>query len=683
MLTPVRSDVDSSSRRVVRYSTMHEAVQDSVLHVAERDGSSSVHERIDCADPVQPRFRRVEHAFGCLGRHHGVERREEERKSPDTVREETAEPAPGTVIAQAGQPDVEKDPSEPREETRRVVLVTMEPEKDTEVIVKPPEQEPEKSTEATVQPTESVEKEKGLEMEKRESEVSKDLPEPEIPEKPFVETEKAQEATPEQEVTFRMKAWSNWLHRQDQKDEEKRIRNRARQRALRQQRRSDRAAGLQQAVRKGPSVRRSWTVAKEDPEPKGSIRKVLKQHTKAPRKERTVKLRLVEREVDSSLPSYRKGRVHGAEQASCVDRTKGTSATESVRVTCEKGVRRDPAPKGSHDGELDRFGSLGCWGHGRDPRSSSGECSDPKRRSKKPHVIRLNGPRADHIRNHRSDRRHAGGRSGSEKTGDQAWDRLLHEATTSREGEGEVHVPGQVTVEASWQRRSERDRCQYFRMDVGDSRSASPRADRGEPEEVGRIGQKKENSVYHANKGKVQTSGTPTTTGSWQDPVGDRPEETASPAGTKPKEPASPVSVDPEKMLAVIAQTEIPIPGPKTPPTPTTRPKAKSRPLTEEQKAVADEVLAQKARDLLKAAERGTGTLREEKASTASGSGAKRVPKYLAHLTDEEREQLFRSELASERQAGAIEWEKELARQAKEEEERRKAKALYRSETSL
>ena len=127
----------------------------------------------------------------------------------------------------------------------------------------------------------------------------------------------------------------------------------------------------------------------------------------------------------------------------------------------------------------------------------------------------------------------------------------------------------------------------------------------------------------------------------WQDPVGDRPEETAGPAVAKPKEPASPVSVDPEKMLAV---------------------------------------LAQKARDLLKAAERGTGTLKEEKVSTASGSGAKRVPKYLAHLTDEEREKLFRSELASERQAGAIEWEKELNRQAKEEEERRKAKALYRSE---
>ena len=73
------SDVDSSSHRVVRYSTMRNAVRDSVLHVAERDGSSSAHERIDCADPVQLRFRRVEHAFGCLGRYHGVERREEER----------------------------------------------------------------------------------------------------------------------------------------------------------------------------------------------------------------------------------------------------------------------------------------------------------------------------------------------------------------------------------------------------------------------------------------------------------------------------------------------------------------------------------------------------------------------------------------------------------------------------
>ena len=82
--------------------------------------------------------------------------------------EEPTEPAPGTVIAQVGQQDAEKEPSEPREreetapkeETRRVVLVTMEPEESTEVIVKPPEQEPEKSAEATVKPTEPVEKER-------------------------------------------------------------------------------------------------------------------------------------------------------------------------------------------------------------------------------------------------------------------------------------------------------------------------------------------------------------------------------------------------------------------------------------------------------------------------------------------------------------------------------------------
>ena len=108
-----------------------------------------------------------------------------------------------------------------------------------------------------------------------------------------------------------------------------------------------------------------------------------------------------------------------------------------------------------------------------------------------------------------------------------------------------------------------------------------------------------------------------------------------------------------------------------------TKPKAKSRPLTEEQKAVAEENLAQKAQDLLRKAERGTATLKREKESSASGSGAKKVPKYLQHLTDDQRAHLFRTELSSEREAEAIEWEKELARQEKEEEDRRKAQALY------
>ena len=38
----------------------------------------------------------------------------------------------------------------------------------------------------------------------------------------------------------------------------------------------------------------------DDPLPKGSVQKVLKHHTKAPRRERIVKLRLIEREVQAS-----------------------------------------------------------------------------------------------------------------------------------------------------------------------------------------------------------------------------------------------------------------------------------------------------------------------------------------------------------------------------------------------
>ena len=250
------SDVDSSSHRVVRYSTMHDAVQDSVLHVAERDGSSSVRKRIDCADPVQPRFRRVEHAFGCLGRP-GVERREEERaesghgqgRTDGTHAGHCDRPGRATgcgkgSIGTEGRYRI-GDGSQRNYRTRgmdtKSCLVTMEPEKCTEVIVKPPEQaEKEKGSEKFPEPETS---------EKREPEIPKKLPDPKIPEKPFVETAKSQEATSEQEVAFRMKARSTWLHRQDEREEAKRIKNRQRQRALRQQRRADRIAGRQQAWR--------------------------------------------------------------------------------------------------------------------------------------------------------------------------------------------------------------------------------------------------------------------------------------------------------------------------------------------------------------------------------------------------------------------------------------------------
>ena len=58
----------------------------------------------------------------------------------------------------------------------------------------------------------------------------------------------------------------------------------------------------------------------------------------------------------------------------------------------------------------------------------------------------------------------------------------------------------------------------------------------------------------------------------------------------------------------------------------------------------------------------------------------KGAPKCLENLTEDQRAHLFRAELSSEREAGEKEWEKELARREKEEEDRRKAQALYRSE---
>ena len=433
-------------------------------------------------------------------------------QSPDTVMEEPTEPAPGTVIAQAGQPDVEKDPSEPREETRRVVLVTMEPEESTEVIVKPPEQEPERSTEATEKPSEPVEKEKGLEMEKRESEVPKDIPEPEIPEKPFVETEKAQEATSEQEVMFRMKSLVK-LASSTRSEGRGEADQKSRQAAS-----AETAAPVGSGCRPSASSSKGTitaTVLDRDggrPTTEGVSPEGVEASHQSPATRADCKA-AIDRERGSGLQSHSQGRVHDPKQASRLDRSQGASATEVVWISCEKGVHRDQAPKGGHDGEPDRFGSFGCWGYGRDPRSFSGECPDPERGSEELHVIRLNGPRADHIQNHRSDRRESTGRSGGETTGDKAWDRLFHEAEASRAGEGEVHVPGQVAVEAIEQRRVVGNRCLYFR--IGGSRSSSPGTDRGELEAV-RIDQKdtEADSIPAANEGKGQTGGTPTTTGS-------------------------------------------------------------------------------------------------------------------------------------------------------------------------
>ena len=611
------SDVDPSSHRVVRYSTMRDAVQDSVLHVAERDGSSSAHERIECAGPVQLRFRRVEHAFGCLGRYHGVERREEEgtesgngHGGTDGTHAGHCDRPSRTTGCGKGSIGTEgryrigaevKGTTAPEEGTRRVVLVTMEPEESTEVIVKPPEQE---------------EKEKGLETEKRESEVPKDLPEPESPEKPFVKTETAQEVTSEQEVAFRMKAWSNWLHRQDQKEEEKRIRNRARQRALRQQRRADRITGRQQAVRKGPSLRRSWTVSGEDPEPEGSIRKVVKQHTKAPQKERTVKLRLVEREVQASRVTAKGEYMVQNKRRAWIapkrrprpEASESRAKKEFIEIKPSRGVTMVSltASEASDVGDMDAV-----------PESAPAPSEAPKSQL-------------------------SSGLTGAERVTSETIIRI--DATP----EGDVVAkkqeikPGTAffmkrrpqekkeKVKFTSQVRSLLRPADNSALSVTDASTSEWMSETADPpvlelteENLKRLDesvkQRRTPSILpiKAKSRPIGPKPPPGPPPGWQPPAKQPPVAPAkqphvAPAKQPPVAPPKQPPVQPPAPPATAEPEEIPepktpsVPGPKTPPT---KRKAKSRPLTEEQKAVAEENLAQKAQDLLRKAERGTATL--------------------------------------------------------------------------
>ena len=370
--------------------------------------------------------------------------------------------------------------------------------------------------------------------------------------------------------------------------------------------------------------------------------------------------------------------------ASCLDRAKGASATESVRFSREKGVRRDQAPKGSHDGEASDVGDMEEI-PGAFPESAPAPSEGPKSRP-------------------------SSGLTGRER---------ITSETIVRIGatpEGEVVAKRQEikpgTAYFMKRRPQDKEKVKFTSqvrsllrpagnaaLSVTDASTSEWMSETADPpvlelteENLKRLDesvkQRKTPSILPI-KAKTRPIGPqppPVPPPGWQPPAKQPP----VPSPKKPPVPGpvmaatSPASVKLEEILEVIAKPEeIPepktpsVPGPKTPPT---KPKAKSRPLTEEQKAVAEEVLAQKAQDLLRKAERGTATLKREKESTASGSGAKKVPKYLEHLTDDQRAHLFRTELSSEREAEAIEWEKELARREKEEEERRKAQALYRSE---
>ena len=217
-------------------------------------------------------------------------------------------------------------------------------------------------------------------------------------------------------------------------------------------------------------MRRSWTVAKEDPEPKGSIRKVLKQHTKAPRKERTVKLRLVEREVQAS-------RVTAKGQYMVQNKHRAWIAPKAR-----------PQPKASESRVKKEFVEIQPQRGVTMVSLTGSEASDVGDMEEIPRALPESAPTPSE------------GPKSCMSSGLTGQERITSE-TIVRIGttpEGEVvakrqeikpgtayfmkrqpqekekvkfHVPGQVTVEASWQRRSERDRCQYFQMDVGDSRS--------------------------------------------------------------------------------------------------------------------------------------------------------------------------------------------------------------------
>ena len=502
------SDVDSSSHRVVRYSTMHEAVQDSVLHVAEREGSSSVHERIDCADPVQPRFRRVERAFGCLGRYHGVERREEERTESGHGHGRTdrtsarhcdrSSRATGCGKGSIGTERRDAESCPCHDGTRG------EYRSDRETSRTGTREEHRSYREAN----RTSRKGKGIgdgTTGIRSSEGSSRARDPREAfcrdgESSGGNVRAGSDVSNESLVKLASSTRSERRGEADQKS--------------RQAASAETAAPVGSGCRPSASSSKGTitaTVLDRDggrPTTEGVSPEGVEATHQSPATRADCKA-AIDRERGSGLQSHSQGRVHDPKQASRLDRSQGA---EVIWVSREKGVHRGQAPKGSHDGEPDRFGSLRCWRPGRDSRSSSRECSDSDQRSKE-HFVRLNRPRADNIRNNSAYKRGCARTSVGATTGHKAWNRLFHEKKARGAGECEVHVPGPGVMATFEQRRVVGHGCFHFR--IGSSRSSSPDLDRRELT-TSRSSQKdpEASPVTTAHKGKGQTGGTPTTTGS-------------------------------------------------------------------------------------------------------------------------------------------------------------------------
>ena len=512
------SDVDPSLHHVDRHSSRHHAVRDSVLRVAERDGSSSVHERIDSADPVQPRFRRVEHAFGCLGREHRVERREEkERAGSEHSRSGTdgtsarhcdrSSRATGCGKGSVGTKGRYHTKGRDTESCSCHDGTREEYRSDRETSRTGTREESRSHREAIG----TSRKGKGFGDGEARIRSSKGSAGARDPREAFCRANDNSggnlraggDLSNEGLVKLASSTRSERRGEADQK--------------------SSQAASAETAASFGSS-RGTETSSSKRAIPAEVVDRVRgRSGTKGFRpesaqeahqspKERADDQAEIGRTRSSSLPGYCKGRVHGPEQASRLDHAKGTSATGVFRVACEKGVHRDQALKGDHDGELDSFfRCIGCRGYG----GSTGEYSSPgpEHGAEEPNVIGIDGPRTSDERNRRPDWHHGRRRSCRQKKGYQAWDCLLCEAEAS--AGSEVHEPGQVPDEASGQRSSVRGKCQYFRLDVGDSPergASSPRADRGESEEVGRSGRTAENTFDPTDQSQVSANRASTAT---------------------------------------------------------------------------------------------------------------------------------------------------------------------------
>ena len=455
------SDVEPSSHRVVRYSTMHEAVQDSVLHVAEREGSSSVHERIDCADPVQPRFRRVEHAFGCLGRYHGVERREEERTESGHGHGRTDRTSARHCDRSIGTERRDSESCPCHDGTRGEYRVERETSR-----------------------TGTREEHRSYREALRASRKGKGIGDREARIRSFEGSSRARD--PREAFCRDGESSGGNVRAGSEVSDESLVKlaslTRSEGRGEADQK-SRQAASAETAAPVGSDCRPSASSSKRTISPtsldcvKGRPRAERVDQESVETAEGADCEIAIGRTRSPGLPGYREGRVHGAGPPQGVGGTQASATSIRIPRTREgdQGICGIPTFRSARDlaGQPDRLGNLRRWRPGRDSRSSSRERSDTDQRSKECFVW-FNRPRADHVRNNSAYPRGCARGSVGATTGHKAWNRVLHEEKARGAGECEIHVSGPSDLASFEQRRGVGRGCIHFW--IGSSRScvASP-----------------------------------------------------------------------------------------------------------------------------------------------------------------------------------------------------------------